>query len=115
MLLSLNSSFSVSFDFSNQKQSAPWQRDWKKKNPQASNIFAEVAKLLQYKKGYKKQVSEGCSRENDSVKLSAKLQKGKFSRHISTPVMVKRSEKRKSKCNLYTLLPSEQYIVSREG
>lgn len=78
-------------------------------------FFAEVAKLIQYKKGYKKHVSEGCSRENDSVKLSAKLQKGKFSRHISTPVMVKRSEKRKSKCNLYTLLPSEQYIVSREG
>lgn len=42
-------------------------------------FFAEIAKLIYYKKGFKKeQLSEGCYRENGSVTLSAKLQKGKI-------------------------------------
>lgn len=42
-------------------------------------FFAEIAKLIYYKKGFKKELlSEGCSRENGSVMLSAKLQKGKI-------------------------------------
>lgn len=80
MFFSLNTPFSGSFDLAIRNNQPPGSMtEIRKKTLGLVIYFAEEAKLVYYKKDFKKQVSEGCPRENDTVMLSADLQKGKFS------------------------------------